>query len=293
MDVDQLIHALHITTSSFTYPLDPLTFLNARPVQILDFKDFVNLSMVCKALHKYVQNMKYMCYSVTELDFYVDCIVRNHGDVFLYYVDRPSMSRRFLQIFGYTYGKLQLYDMRNYGTSIGYGITPLHVSCRRGMQHTVEAILEYDSRALGCMDGDGAIPLYYAIVYGHHNIFTHIITNYPEYVNKPCLSNGSTPLMVACRYRYTKYVKTLVELDANPNVSVYDPLIFVALQCGVILEELLKSKIPIDLTVVDNDALNVYEYLAWNKQQINLEARAHWEHVDKLIHKYAERFRKN
>lgn len=289
MDVDQLIHVLQITVNSFTYPSDPLAFLNARPAQILDFKDFAKLSMVCHALREYVRNMKFMCYSVTKLDFRVDCSVRKHGDIFLYYVERQSMVHRFLQIFGYTYGELHLYDTRNYGTSAGYGITPLHISCKRGMLYTVEAILKYDPRALDCMDGDGVAPLYYALTYCHRRIFTHIITNYPEYVNKPCLSDGSTPLLVACRCIHTSYVKILVELGANPNISVYGPLIFVALQSGTVLKELLKSKIPIDLTVTDRNGESVYEYINFQKQFGGPDDMfvAHWEYVDKLVHEYA------
>jgi hypothetical protein len=266
MNADQLVRVLQIIVNSFTYPLDPLTFLNAQPVQILEFKDFMNLSMVCHELRDFIQMVQYMHYKITGLDYEVDLLVQKHGAAFLYHAKNPIAVRRFLEIFGYTYSGLSriktlMYYPDQTNPPKDHIITPLHYVCKKDRLAIAKVIVDYNPQTLSRTDYIGDTPILNIWRKGNEEFFTYVVTNYPECINEPCRGDGSTILLIALRHGFPKYKKLLIDVGGDPNIPVHDPTIFEAMYSTGDLKILFRSKIPVNLNAVSREGLTISKHL--------------------------------
>jgi hypothetical protein len=266
MDVDQLMYVLQTIINGFVYPMDPLTFINSEPKQILGFGDFMNLSMVCRALRDFTQTVQYMHYKITCLDYGVDLLVQKHGAAFLYCAKNPVVVRRFLEIFGYTYSGLNRFNVLRYypdqtNPPEDHLITPLHYMCKKDRSDIAKVIIDYNSQTLSRADYIGDTPILNIWRKGNEEFFIYVVTNYPKYINEPCRGDGSTMLLIALRHGLPKHKKLLIDVGGDPNLPAHDPPIFTAMHCTGDLKILFKSKIPVNLNAVSKKGLTISEHL--------------------------------
>jgi hypothetical protein len=152
--------------------------------RVLELKDFINISITCKAMYTYMKNIRYGLFSVNALDYRVQESVFTHGSMFLYYELDLRLVQRFLELFKYTYIPWNDYDVKEYyGKWLGYsndgyhGVTPLHIYCfYPKLSEIAIAIIRYDPKLLQELDGCKQTPLVVAIKYSY-DVAKFIIEN--------------------------------------------------------------------------------------------------------------------
>lgn len=291
MDADQLVYVLRIIVDDLSIP----TIEQQRCTQIsrtLEFSDFGRLKCVNRALRDFVSGIKYMCYRIDRFDYEVYKCVRIHGDALLYYIDNTDIIRRFLQLFGYTYGSLDARHVVDYYRGYepdyanGHKITPLLY--RLGYNHidVAEVIIQQSPQSLDCVDVCGRTPMYFIILKKADRVLKHVVTNHPEYINRQCHPDYGTPLAFAC-FRGRHAMGLLLEHGADPNIPSpeYGPPIFISMDFPDELRILLTSKIPIDFTVTNPAGETIQQYIDLNKQNTPDEW-ARWDFVEQILRPY-------
>lgn len=103
------------------------------------------------------------------------------------------------------------------GLSISSGFGPLHISCARGKEETVTALLTKGA-CINAWDKDGKTPLYKSCENGHIKIVQLLLNNGAN-VNLGD-QDGYSPLCAACREGYQDIVQLLLDNEADPNIPL-------------------------------------------------------------------------
>lgn len=103
------------------------------------------------------------------------------------------------------------------GLSISSGFGPLHISCARGQEETVTALITKGA-CINAWDKDGKTPLYRSCENGHIKI-VQVLLNHGANVNFGD-QDGYSPLYAACREGYQDIVQLLLDNKADPNMPL-------------------------------------------------------------------------
>lgn len=103
------------------------------------------------------------------------------------------------------------------GLSISSAFGPLHISCARGKEDIVTALIKKGA-CINAWDKDGKTPLYKSCENGHIKIVKFLL-DHGANVNLGD-QDGYSPLCAACREGYQDIVQLLLDNKADPNMPL-------------------------------------------------------------------------